>query len=225
MRLRPVVLSALFLAGIPAFAQFTVISQPTAAYTSGTTLMTIPGANFSTTSSLTDGIETLTFSNTVDVRTVPGGGWATWGSPPNTEGNTPKVLAITTGLTSFTITLGVPQNTFGFELEPNSGTQVITATYFNGGTVLGTITQTIVGTAGALLSAASAGSPITSVILTVPAGASGFAMARFRYGPQIGGTVGTPALSTSAFSLLTLAMLAAGSLLARRENIDGRFHL
>jgi hypothetical protein len=39
-----------------------------------------PSAQFnreSTTTTLTDGTETLTFSNTVDARTVPSGGWAT----------------------------------------------------------------------------------------------------------------------------------------------------
>src|SRR5215475_5965739 len=116
----------------PAFAQFLTFSTPTTPYTSGTTVMSIPGANLSTTNTLTDGTETLTFSNTVDVRTVPAGGWATWNSPPNVESSTPKVLAITTGLTSFTITLSPALATFGIEIEPNNGTQPITLTYFNG---------------------------------------------------------------------------------------------
>src|SRR5215813_8879511 len=91
----------LVLSGTPIFAQFVTFSTPTATYTGGTTVMSIPGANLSTTTTLTDGTETLTFSNTVDVRTVPGGGWATLNSPPAVESATPKVLAITTGVTSF----------------------------------------------------------------------------------------------------------------------------
>jgi len=133
------------------FAQFTTFATPTSAYTGATTVMTIPGANFSTTDTLTDGTQTLSFSSTEQVRTVPGGGWATWNSPPAVESSTPKVLAIITGLTTMTITLSVPQAIFGFELEPNNGTQTMTATFFNGSTVLGSITQSVVGTSGAKL--------------------------------------------------------------------------
>src|SRR5262249_13171154 len=144
----------------PSFAQFTTHAQPDAAYTGITTVMAIPGANLSTTTTLTDGTETLTFSNTMDVRTVPGGGWATWSSPPNSESATPKVLAVTTGITTFTITLTPPRKTFGVELEPNNGTQPITLTYMNGATTLGAISQSVVGNSGARLFAASSGTPI-----------------------------------------------------------------
>ena len=219
--MKPRLLMAFFLIAVfnsQVFAQFTTFAAPTTGYTSGTTLLSIPGANFSTTTSLTNGTETLGFSSTLDVRTVPGGGWATWNSPPATESATPKVLA-GVGLTSLTITLTPAVNTFGFEIEPNNGTQTVTATYYNGATVLGTISQSIAGTSGALLAAASATTPITSVVITVPPAATGFAMAQFRYGGFLGST-GVPALGTPGLSALALALIAAGSLVARRNQAN-----
>jgi hypothetical protein len=199
-----------------AFAQFNVISTPDAAYTSSTTVMAIPGANLSTATTLTDGTETLTYSNTVSVRTVPGGGWSTWNSPPAVESSTPKVHAITTGLTSFTITLSSPQRIFGFEFEPNNGTQPVTVTYFNGGTILGTISQTVAGVSGALLFAASSdGEPITSVTITIPASASGFAMAQFRYGNTISAI---PTLSDYGMIGMALMPMFIGGLALRRRH-------
>jgi hypothetical protein len=207
---------------IPALAQFTTYPTPVPAYTGGSTLMSIPGANFSTTTTLTDGAQTLTFSSAVGVRQVPGGGWATWNSPPNVESSAPKVLAITTGLTSLTITLGNPVTLFGVEIEPNSGTQAVALTYYNDATVLGSISQSVVGTSGAKLFAGSASTPITSVVLTIPSGASGFAMAQFRYGNTPTATtstvVGAPALSLPAMGGLALLLVACGSLLARQQN-------
>jgi hypothetical protein len=203
------------LVSVPAFAQFTPIPTPTADYTSGTTLMAIPGANLSTTTTLTSGTETLTFGSTVSVRTVPGGGWATWNSPPAVESSTPKVLAITTGLTSMTITLSEPHTTFGFELEPNNGTQSMTVTFMNGATSLGSVTRTVVGTSGALLFAGSTTTPITSVVLTAPAGAGGFAMAQFRFGDPSP----VPAMGPMALAALALMLLVAGTLLVRRRGL------
>ena len=187
--------------------------------------MSIPGANFSTSTTLTDGTQTLTFSNTVDVRTVPGGGWATWNSPPNVESSTPKVMAITTGITSFTITLSPPQLSFGIEIEPNNGTQPVTLTYLNGASTLGSVSRSVPGTAGALLFAASSSTPITSVVLTIPSGASGFALAQFRYGPNFLGAptivpTAVPTLSDGATAGLAIALLAVGVMLARRQTID-----
>jgi hypothetical protein len=208
------------LGAAPAFAQFTTFATPTPAYTGSTTVIPIPGANLSTTTSLTDGTETLTFSSTVDVRTVPSGGWATWNSPPAVESATPRVIAAVSA-TTLTITLSSPRTTFGIEIEPNNGTQTITATYFNGGTTLGTISQSVVGSSGALLFAASTTTPITSVTVTAPAAASGFAMAQFRYGSTSSlPPTAVPALGTPAFSALAMALLAAGALLSRRRNLD-----
>jgi hypothetical protein len=217
------VLKAGLLMGIfcaaPAFAQFTAIATPTAAYKAGTTLMSIPGAIFSTKTSLTDGTETLSFSSTLDVRTVPSGGWATWNSPPAVESATPTVLGAIS-VTSLTISLAPARATFGFELEPNGpGTFAMTVTFFNGGTTLGSIPLSINATSGALVAAASSGTPITSVTITAPGGAGGFAMAQFRYGSSIIGAP-IPTLGLPGLSALGMALLAGGALLARRQNLD-----
>jgi hypothetical protein len=206
------------LATAPAFAQLVTYTTPTSAYTGSTSLMSIPGANLSTTTTLTDGTETLTFSSTVDVRTVPGGGWSTWASPPNTESATPKVLAVTTGLTSMTITLSTPHNKFGFEFEPNNGTQAITVTYFNGATTLGSIPLTVAGSSGARLFAANSSTPITHVVIAAPAGANGFAMAQFRYGdqPPLPGATSIPTLSEWGMIILS-SLLALGAIFTLRR--------
>ena len=206
---------------VPAFAQFTPIATPVASYTGSTTVLSIPGANFSTTSTLADANETLTFSNPVDVRTVPSGGWGTWNSPPATESATPKVL-YNSGL-SLTIGLSSPKTIFGFEVETNnSGTYSVTATFYNGATVLGTITQSIVSTSGALLAAASSGTPITSVTITAAAGSGGFAIAQLRYAsPAAPPTVtSVPVLGLPAMGALAILLLACGSLLARRQKLN-----
>jgi hypothetical protein len=200
------------LGAIPTYAQFSVISTPASSYTSATTLMSIPGANSSTTSTLTDGAETLTFSSTLTVATVPSGGWSTWNSPPATESSTPKVLW-GNGLTSLTITLSSGATIFGFEIEPNNnGAFNVTATFYNGATVLGSVPLTVNGMSGALLAAASStSSPITSVVVTAPAGAGGFAMAQFRHTASA-----VPALGLPGLAALALALLAAGAFIANR---------
>src|SRR5262249_7349253 len=101
---------------------FTPIVLP-ASYTGTTTNLqaSIP-ANGTSINTLSDGIETLTFSSQVTAGTVPLN-FATWGSPPNTESSTPRVLTSLSGAgaTSLGIILSHPANQFGFELEPNAG--------------------------------------------------------------------------------------------------------
>lgn len=201
----------------PVFAQFTAIPQPTGSYTSGSALMAISTPDLTSVgTTLTDGTQTLTFSTAPQARTVPTN-WATWANTPNTEGNTPKIVAIITGLTSFTITLSVPTTTFGFEFEPNAGTHTISATFLNGSTTLGTISQSVAGASGARLFAATSTTPITSVSLSIPAGASGFGLARFRYtasGPTV---TPIPAAGPASLGALSLLLAAAGTLLARKR--------
>ncbi len=201
---------------VPAFGQFTPISTPTPAYTGGTTILAITGADLTPAPSLTDGTQTATFSTGLQARTVPGT-WATWGSPPNTEGATPRVVTEITGaVTTLTITLSASTNTFGFEFEPNAGTQSISAAFMDGATTLGTVTRTVAGTSGALLFAASSTTPITSVVLTVPAGAGGFALARLRYEGVPAPAVPLP--STLILCGVGILLLAARGLLERRQS-------
>ena len=196
------------LLAVPAMAQFTQISSPTALYTSQTTVITFANPDLSTVTSITGGGQTVTFSgSTVTARTVPSGGWGTWASPPNTESATPRVLAAVNA-TTLTLTLSAPASTFGFEVEPNAGTVLITATFMNGSTVVGTVSRTITGTAGALLAAGTSGTPITSVVITAPAGASGFAIAQVRSGFTVLSNVpAPPTITLAVLGLVFLVMI------------------
>jgi len=222
MRLNRTVTTAVWLglAGcIPAFAGFNTISAPVAAYTGATKPIPITPADGTGMTTLTDGTQTITFSSTVYAATVPDGGWFTWGAPPNTESSTPRVLKIG-GATALTLTLSVPSQTFGFEIEPNGTSTTgqfynISAQFYNGGTLLGTVSQSINWQSGALLAAGSDSVPITSVVITAPANAAGFAMAQFRYSTTIVVPSITPAPNTIVTGGLAMLLLAAGALLAR----------
>jgi hypothetical protein len=131
------------------------------------------------------------------------------------------VVATYTGVTSLTLNLSVPSRTFGFEIEPdNFAVFTVSAAYYSGATLLGTISQSINGNAGALLAAGSSTTPITSVVITIPAAASGFAMAQFRYGSTFEG-VAVPTLHTAAMVGLAGLLTAAGALLARAQKRPG----
>jgi len=146
---------ALGIAAVPSQAQFAVISQPDAAYLSATSLLPITVADFTDVSAVTDGTFTVDLSSPMNARTVPGGGWATWGAPPDSEGATPRVL-YSNDATSVTLTFDHPVNIFGLEAEPNRFDLAhFTATFLNGATTVGSIDLDINGSAGARLLAAS----------------------------------------------------------------------
>jgi hypothetical protein len=203
-------------AALPASAQFFTITSPTPQYTGNTTVIPVVGANFSSTSSLSAGGQTVSFSNPMLVLTV-GAGWTAWGSPPNTESSTPRVVA-NEGPT-VTITLSSPSRTFGFEIEPSNhtGPYAMTATFFNGLTALGAITLPLTDVT-ASVEAASSATPITSVVITTPSAAGGFALAQLRFGNLLLSPItGVPALGPTSMGGLALLLAAAGSLLARRQ--------
>jgi hypothetical protein len=163
-------------------AAFTVISSPDATYLTTTTKLDFSGlADFTSFNSVTNGVETLTSSNSLTKLSVPGS-WGSWSSPPNSESATPAVAFNSSASDTLTLAPGV--GTFGFELEPNvRGTFTVTADYFNGATLLGTISRSISGNAGARLVGAS-DTDINKVVVSVSGGGSqGFAMAQFRYAP------------------------------------------
>jgi hypothetical protein len=211
---------------LPAFAAFTTISTPASSYTGGTTLLPLPAPNClspSSISSVTGGGQTVTLSPPMFVRQVGTGlnfcGWSNWGTPPATEGSTPVV--ITTTQLSVTLTLSVPSATFGFEVTPSQSCPIatpcpflVTATFYNGATVLGTIPLSIDGNAAAL-EAASSTTPITSVTIAAAAGSNGFALAQLRFTAAPAATV--PTVRTGVLGGLTLLLAAGGSLLARRQ--------
>lgn len=165
---------------------FTPISQPVASYTSlayksGTHLITLDGA--SDVSSITDGIETMSFSETMDGESVPSG-WSTWGSPPNTENSTPNVLE-TSGSSTVTVAMSIPVQTFGVEMEQDLfNTEDLSASFYDGAVspsnLVGTVTRDVNGDAGALLFAATTtpATLFTNVVLSAP---GEFALAEPRY--------------------------------------------
>jgi hypothetical protein len=128
------------------------------------------------------------------------------------------VLARYSALTSFTMTLSAPASTFGFEIEPNTfGVFTVTATFMNGSTPLGSVTRDVNGNAGALLAAATSTPSITSVVVTIPSGANGFAIAQIRYALPTVAPI--PSVSTTGVFGLGLTLLAGGALLARRQQL------
>jgi hypothetical protein len=226
MRLARLVLTIGLAGCFPAFAQFFPISSPTAAYTTQTTLIPITGLDSSSVPSLSGGGQTITFSTNLSVFTVPTGGWNAWAPPPDTESSTPRVLASGVNQTSLTMTLSTAVNTFGFEIEPANVGGVppvaftISATFFSGATNLGTVTRSITNT-GARLEAASSTTPITSVQITAPLAAGGFAMAQFRSGNVLIGAPTVPAVGLPALGGLALLLAASASFLARRHTANG----
>jgi hypothetical protein len=141
---------------------FTPIAQPDAAYIANTNLLAITDPDFTVMNSLSDGAFTTNFSIPMQARTVPAS-WATWGSPPFTETSTPRLL-YSSGPSSVTFTFSAPVSIFGFEAQPNAfAVHTMTANFYNGATLVGSIVQGVDGTAGARLFAASTSSMFTSV--------------------------------------------------------------
>lgn len=198
---------------IPAKADFYQISQPGNAisgssstpYTSGTTKININSiSDYTTLSSITNSIQTVNFSETLTKGQVPGGGWASWNNPSATESSTPNVLITDVTTTLLTLNLLVPSTTFGIEIQPGN-TSNVTASFYQGSTLVGSILQNVNSTSGALLFAATSYSnPFTSVTVSVPGTAIGFAMAEFRY------STAAPVPEPASIALIAQACTAAG---------------
>jgi large repetitive protein len=153
-------------------------------YTAGTTNLSaeIP-ADGDTVTSLSESGETLNFSYALTAATVPPT-WATWGSPPATESATPRVLDTAGSEAPLTISLSQPANVFGFEAEPLIYSSfTLTADFYEGAKLVGSISQSVNGNAGALLFAGATNQAFTSVVITQESGASGIAIAEPRFGP------------------------------------------
>lgn len=175
-------LLAISISAAPSFvkaqAAFTPISTPTTSYTSSTSLLPITVPDYTDITSVTNGNQTATFSIPMQARTVPTS-WLTWNCPPYTESCTPRVLGTFTA-NAVTITLSTPTTIFGVEVEPDPfSVHTISATFLNGSTVLGTVSQSVNGQAGALLAAASDTQSITSIQLSSD---TDFAIAQIRSG-------------------------------------------
>jgi hypothetical protein len=197
-------------------ADFIPIPSPfTPNYLTSTTLL-YPGPAGVDLTSLSDSALTITFSNnnpnSISPRTTAavGAGWGSWSSPPQSEGPPtppgPPLIVLAPNPFDFlfpitpphvlTLTFSDALSTFGFEAEPDDLTPFpgdahdITANFYDGSTLVGTITRNVHGNAGALLFAAMDGTlssesiGITSVVQFTSVQISsnvGFAIANLRY--------------------------------------------
>ncbi len=208
-----VVLSALLLASLPAFADsWATYPQPAGAYLTTTNYGGGDGSgNFITS------LGPFTFSNPQSENNVPNS-WATWNCPPATESCTPNVLW-NEGFSTLTITSSAGQNTLGFELEPDQFQQeLVEATFHSSTGDSFTLSLMPNGSAGALLYAVTdttAGAHITSVDITDTAG-DDFSIAQLRSG-NITGTGTTP--EPSSIMLFGSGILGLAGLLRRKMNL------
>lgn len=165
-------------------AAFVVIVNPDAPYQASTTKIPLTAPDGTTVTFINDANLTISFDAMRDVHTVPGGGWATWSSPPFSESSTPRVLTAfqyDPTATTLTLTFNHPLSTFGAEAEPDPfSIHPITASFYNGGGLVGSISLNVDGNSGARLFAAHAtgADQFTRVVFTSDAD---FALAQFRY--------------------------------------------
>src|ERR1039457_5809848 len=192
---------------LPAFAGFTTFSQPGQGNYESSTINYGGGdgsGNF-----ITSLPPNINFSNPQSENNVPNS-WATWGCPPATESCTPNVLW-NQGFNTLTITFA-PEKIMGFELEPdNFAVEEVTAQFFDGANLVGTIDLFPNGSAGALLFAAQTDGQFTSVVITDLAGGD-FAIAQLR-----SGTTSTPEPGTMV--LLGTGLLGALAVMCRKMNL------
>ena len=186
-------------------AGFVPIPQPDAAYLSETLLLPIAAADFDVVSSLSVGDLTVTPDTGLVALTVPTT-WGSWGSPPNVESSTPRVLW-TNGATSLTLTFSHAVGIFGVEVQPNTSVvSSILASYYQGANLVGEISLDVDGNGGARLFAASSTTLFDKVVIS---STDDFAIAQARVSPE-------PA------SLTILALGASGGFAAIRARRRSR---
>lgn len=177
------------LAGMTTAARggFMVLSQPNAAYLASTTKFAIPSVGQPPVQSLTAGDLTIDFSAPMSPAQV-GPGHFGWANPPFVEDSAPAALFSGQGQNSRLLTFSEPLETFGVEMQSNNPTNpfthptfTLTAQFFNGSTLLGTISQNLTAPGGARLFAATdTDTPFTSVQLSAVSAAGGFVIADIR---------------------------------------------
>ncbi len=206
--------------GSSARGGFVTTPYPDSGYLGSTTKIAIPGNEGDSLGSVSDGTLTVSF---LDLSSHPtqmtiydvGSLWTSWSSPHYAEDPFPRVLY--TPLASIELHLSQGVQTFGFELEPDMyGPQNFTASYYSVGTLLGSITQSVEGNAGARLFAGTVTFPdplITDIVIS--GGGSDFAIADLRYSLT---TVPEPA---SAIYMLSGSIVLA-CVFARRRALSRR---
>jgi hypothetical protein len=133
-----------------ASSDFNVIPLPDATYLSETTKIPLVGPDFTFVTSITDGTLTANLSNPCMLTTVPGS-WHNWSSPPLSESATPRVLNTFDKL-SLEMDFSSPVKIFGAEMEGNAyGTWGMDAFFYDGATLVGSISRDVTTPSGALL--------------------------------------------------------------------------
>jgi hypothetical protein len=118
--------AALLACLLPLAGRASTIQLPTSSYLSQTTRVTFADPDEALLNSVSNGSLTIAFSSPVRASTV-GDNWASWGSPPNTESSTPRVLWSGVDdnfnpITTVTFSLGLPVSIFGLKLNPDPPT-------------------------------------------------------------------------------------------------------
>jgi hypothetical protein len=208
-----VLLGVLSLGTSAAHAGFVPIAQPDAAYLSESTLMPFSAADFDVVSSLSSGLFSVAFDTDLVALTVPTT-WASWGTPPNVESATPRVLW-TNGAASLTLTFSQSVQLFGMEAQPNTSVvSSIIASFFAGANLVGEIPLDVDGNGGARLFAASSTTPFDKVVIT---STDDFAIAQVRVGtvPEPSSLtmllLGSVLVATAARSCFYTTFIAIGS--------------
>jgi hypothetical protein len=203
---------AILLAPVTASAT-AILSAPTANYLASTLPVTFSDTDETLIGSASGGGLTIQFSSLMRASTV-GDNWASWGSPPDTESATPRVLW--SGLdddflpvTAITFLLSSAVSVFGFEAEPGpTDFHTLTASFSSKGVLQQSISQTVNGNAGARLFAVSArpGELIDSITVTSDAD---WAAGQFRFAAPT--AIAEP-------SSLSMVLIGLGALLAIFRN-------
>lgn len=210
-------------------ADFIVIPDPsTGDYLTATTKIALPAVG-STYTSLGDAVESIAITTSptaVSMSTLGGAGSSFgWGNPPTVESSDPLVMFTgpngNTTTNNVTMTFSVPVTTFGVEMMPNTPTfffpYTMTARFYDGSTLVGTISHGLDSPGGARLFAASTTTEeFTSVNLTAqsgsfPDGTSGFLVAEIRY-------AAVPEPSPLLMGILGSVLVGGASLAARRRS-------
>ncbi len=191
----------------------TILSTPSPSYLANTVPISFGDPDEALIDSISGGGLTIQFSSLMRASTV-GDNWASWGSPPDTESATPRVLW--SGLdddffpvTAITLLLSSAVSVFGFEAEPGpTEFHTLTASFFSKGVLQESISQSVNGNAGARLFAARAhpGELLDSVTITSD---TDWAAGQFRFATAIS----TP----SSFNTVLIGLAALIAILLTRR--------